>query len=334
IFGVAPQEFGATYDAFVGYVHPDDREYVQRSVSEALAGGRPYSIDHRIVLKGGLERIVHEQGEVTFGAGGRPVKMSGTVQDITERKKAEEDLRRLTVELEQRVAERTKELQGAFQELESFSYSAAHDLRAPLRIIDGFSRILVRDYKDGLDATGKDYLARLQGASQRMGQLIDALLKLSQVMRSGLKRETVDLTAAAHNIAEELKASAPERGADFRIAGGLIARGDPSLLRLVLENLIGNAWKFTSKKDAAVIEVGIDESQEARPFFVRDNGAGFDMKYADKLFSPFQRLHAEMEFPGTGIGLATVRRIIQRHGGRIWAFGQKDRGATFYFTLQ
>jgi len=334
IFGVAPQEFGATYDAFMGYVHPDDREFVKNSVDEALEGKKPYSIDHRIVLKGGAVRTVHEQAEVTFGADGKPVKMAGTVQDITERKKAEEALRELTVELEQRVADRTKELQGAYQELESFSYSVAHDLRAPLRVIDGFSRILVREYDERLDATGKDYLARVQGASQRMGQLIDALLKLSQVMRTGIVRETVDLSAASFNIAEELKSAAPERRAFFRIAEGLTANGDPSLLRLVLENLIANAWKFTSKKEEALIEVGVERSGGAEAFFVRDNGAGFDMKYADRLFSPFQRLHAEMEFPGTGIGLATVKRIIQRHGGRIWAIGQKDRGATFYFTLQ
>lgn len=335
IFGVAPQEFGATYDAFIDYVHPDDREFVGRAVSDALLGKKPYSIDHRIVLSGGAEKIVHEQAEVIFDEAGRAVKMSGTVQDVTERKRAEEEVRKLNVELEQRVAGRTKELQAAYDELEAFSYSVAHDLRAPLRIIEGFSRILLKEYDKSLDSTGRDYLARVQGASQRMGQLIDALLKLSHVMRTGITREDVDLSALAGNVAEELKKSQPERRAAFVIKEGLLAKGDPSLLRLVLENLIGNAWKFTSKKEQAAIEIGIETAADGSAvYFVKDNGAGFDMKYADRLFNPFQRLHAEIEFPGTGIGLATVQRIIQRHGGRIWADGQKDRGATFYFTIQ
>lgn len=334
IFGIAPQEFGATYDAFVGFVHQDDREFVARAVEDALHGKKPYSIDHRIVLSDGSEKIVHEQAEVTFDEAGGAVKMSGTVQDITERKRAEEEVRKLNVELEQRVAGRTKELQAAYQELEAFSYSVAHDLRAPLRIIDGFSRILLKDYNKNLDGTGRDYLARVQGASQRMGQLIDALLKLSHVMRTGITKEAVDLSAFAEAVAEELRKSDPERKAAFIIKERLSAKGDPSLLRLVLENLIGNAWKFTSKKEKAEIEVGSATAEDGMVvFFVRDNGAGFDMKYADRLFNPFQRLHAEVEFPGTGIGLATVQRIIQRHGGRIWAVGQKDRGATFYFTL-
>lgn len=335
IFGVAPQEFGATYDAFIGYVHPDDREFVAKEVNEALLGKKSYSIDHRIILSGGVERIVHEQGEVIFNEAGKAVKMSGTVQDITERKRAEEEVRKLNIELEQRVADRTKELQAAYQELEAFSYSVAHDLRAPLRIIEGFSRLLLKDYDENLDSTGRDYLARVQGASQRMGQLIDALLKLSHVMRTGITKEDVDLSAICSNVAEDLKKTQPERRADFVIKDGLSVKGDPSLLRLVLENLIGNAWKFTSKKEEAAIEIGMDTAEDGKAvFFVRDNGAGFEMKYADRLFNPFQRLHTEMEFPGTGIGLATVQRIIQRHGGRIWAVGQKDRGATFYFTLQ
>jgi PAS domain S-box-containing protein len=335
IFGVAPREFGATYDAFNSYVHPDDREFVTREVNDALLNKKPYSIDHRIVLKNGIEKIVHEQAEVIFNEAGVAIKMSGTVQDVTERKRAEEEVRKLNIELEQRVTDRTKELQAAYQELEAFSYSVAHDLRSPLRIIDGFSRLILKEYDEKLDSTGRDYITRVQGASQRMGQLIDALLKLSQVMRTGITREDVDLSAFAGNVAEDLKKTQPERRAEFVIKEGLHAKGDPSLMMLVLENLIGNAWKFTSKKEEAVIEIGMETAADGSAvYFVRDNGAGFDMKYSDRLFNPFQRLHAEMEFPGTGIGLATVQRIIQRHGGRIWAVGQKDRGATFYFTIQ
>lgn len=334
IFGVAPQEFGATYDAFIGYVHPEDREYVKKAVEEALTERKPYSIDHRILLPDGTEKTVHEQGEITFSKDGAPVKMSGTVQDITERKRAEEEVRKLNVELEKRVAERTLELQESYQELEAFSYSVAHDLRSPLRVIDGFSRIILKDHKGTLDAAGQDYFQRIQGSANRMSQLIDALLTLSNVMRTGITREEVDMSAAAAMIAEEFERSEPGRKASFAIAGGLKAKGDPSLLRLVLENLIGNAWKFTSKQEEARIEVGSQMEAGRTVFFVRDNGAGFDMQYADRLFNPFQRLHAETEFPGTGIGLATVQRVIQRHGGRIWAVGQKDRGATFYFTIQ
>jgi PAS domain S-box-containing protein len=335
IFGVAPREFGATYDAFMGYVHPDDRGAVTKAVNEALNHGKPYSLDHRILLSDGAEKIVHEQAEALFDESGTAVRMSGTVQDITERKRAEEEVRKLNIELEKRVMERTQELQGAYRELEAFSYSVAHDLRAPLRVIDGFSRILVRDYEEKLGSSGREYVEMLRGASQRMGQLIDDLLKLSQVMRTALTKEKVDLSAMASSVAGELRKTQPERRAAFVIKDGLIAEGDPNLLRLVLENLIGNAWKFTSRKEEASIEVGARVSVGAATvFFVKDNGAGFDMSYVEKLFTPFQRLHSELEFPGTGIGLATVQRIIQRHGGRIWAEGEKDKGATFYFTLQ
>lgn len=334
IFGVAPREFGATYDAFLSFVHPDDRDFVGNSVDAAINEKKPYSIDHRILLSDGTEKIVHEQGEVTYDQSGKPLKMSGTVQDITERKMAEDEVRKLNAELEQRVAERTCQLEAANRELEAFSYSVAHDLKSPLRIISGFSMMLMKDYSDRLDVTGSDYLKRLHGASQRMGQLIDALLKLSRVMKTEMRSGRVYLSGMARTIAADLRKVQPERKAEVIITENLSATGDPGLLRVVMENLIGNAWKFTGSRELARIEVGSAGEKDGKTvFFVRDNGAGFDMKYADRLFSPFQRLHGEEEFPGTGIGLATVYRIIQRHGGEIWAEGQKDRGATFYFTL-
>ncbi|MCL4873969.1 PAS domain S-box protein [bacterium] len=334
IFGVTPREFGATYESFLNHVHPEDRENVIKAVDEALYGKAPYSIDHRVVLRDGTEKIVHEQGEVVHDPAGKPLRMSGTVLDITERKRAEDEVRKLNAELEQRVEERTAELAAANRELEAFSYSVAHDLKTPLRVIDGFARILVKDCSDALGTTGKEYLERLVAASRRMGELIDALLKLSRVMRAEMTVERVYLSGVARAIASDLRKAQPDRNAEFIIHENLAADGDPGLLKTVMENLLGNAWKFTSKKGVARIEFGSSGKEDGKTvFFVRDNGAGFEMKYAERLFNPFQRLHGEDEFPGTGIGLATVQRIIQRHGGSIRAEGESEKGATFYFTI-
>ena len=234
--------------------------------------------------------------------------------------------------LEALVAERTADLRAANAELEAFSYSVSHDLRAPLRSIHGFSQALLEDYRDRLDATGSDHLRRVCAAAERMGTLIDDLLELSRVTRSELELGTVDLTAMARRVAAELQQADPARAVDLAVQEGLTATGDPRLVRLVLQNLIENAWKFTSRQARATIEVGAS-ADGGGVFFVRDDGAGFDMTYADKLFGVFQRLHAAGDFPGTGVGLAVVQRIVQRHGGRAWAEAAPDRGATFYFTL-
>lgn len=234
------------------------------------------------------------------------------------------------------LAETRAALVGALErknkELEAFSYSVSHDLRAPLRSIDGFSQALLEDCNDSLDELGQDYLRRICAAAKRMGELIDDLLELSRVSRASLQSERVDLSAIAHEIVDDLKANDPERHVKVEIQSDLIVGGDARLVRAALENLIGNAWKFTSKVRDAIIEVGADHQGENSAYFVRDNGDGFDMKYADKLFSPFQRLHDDT-FPGTGIGLATVYRIIDRHGGRVWADAEAGHGATFHFTL-
>ncbi len=227
-----------------------------------------------------------------------------------------------------------RELEVANRELEAFSYSVSHDLRAPLRSINGFSQILLEDYSGTLDEEGRSYLRRVQAASQHMGRLIDDLLALSRVTRVPLRREHVDLSALAREIAMDLKSNDPEREVEFAIPDGLSATGDPGLLRVALENLLGNAWKFTSKKPEARIEFGALLQNGERTYFVRDNGAGFEMAYANKLFGAFQRLHPANEFEGTGIGLATVQRVIRRHGGSVWAEGEVGRGATFYFTLR
>lgn len=231
-----------------------------------------------------------------------------------------------------------RELEATNRELETFSYSVSHDLRAPLRSIDGFSQILLEDYADELDEDGKDYLGRVRGASQRMGRLIDDILGLSRVTRGTMVRERVNLSSLAEEVAGNCREERPERTVKFSAQKGLEEWGDPRLLRVALVNLIGNAWKFTEKESEARIEFGVDEklSRKGRipVYYVRDNGAGFEMAYADKLFGTFQRLHAADEFEGTGIGLATVQRIVHRHGGRVWAEGEVGRGATFFFTLR
>ena len=243
------------------------------------------------------------------------------------------DLRDLA-DTEEALSQRTIQLEAANRELESFSYSVSHDLQAPLRIINGFSQVLWEQYESDLDSRGKHYIERIQANSRRMSDLIDALLQLSRVTRSQMRLIDVNLSAIALNIVEELRLSNPERQVEITIAPNLRTQGDPQLLRIALSNLFNNAWKYTSKRSQAEIEFGsLSNVQQPQTYYLRDNGAGFDIQYADKLFTAFQRLHTEEEFPGTGIGLATVQRIIYRHGGRVWAQGECDRGATIYFSL-
>ncbi|TAN42533.1 MAG: PAS domain S-box protein [Nitrospirae bacterium] len=521
IFGLGPQEFGATYEAFLDAVHPDDRDYVNASYTGSVERDLPYDIVHRIVRKSDRQvRYVHEKCEHSRDENGRTIKSVGTVQDITEAKQAEEALKRLTQrnemilnsagegiygtdidgniifinpaaqemlgfrsdeligksshhtfhhtrddgkpypieecplhrsikegksnrrqdevfwtkngkmfyvehintplvensgvvgavvvfrditgrklaeeeirklneQLEQRVQNRTADLnkkgsellesqkalmnivedlnnaneklnfeielrkmgqetlealnkelvrqkaalEEANHELEAFSYSVSHDLRAPLRAVDGFSLAVLEDYEDKLDDTGRNYLNRIRAASQRMSQLIDDILGLSRLGRSEMSIDTVNLSELANAVADELQKADPERRVEVIIQEGMTAKGDRRLLHIALENLFNNAWKFTSANPRAKVEFGAEEADGGPVYYVKDNGVGFDTAYAAKLFSPFQRLHTNEEFPGTGIGLTTVKRIILRHGGRIWAESVTGKGAVFYFSL-
>jgi PAS domain S-box-containing protein len=265
----------------------------------------------------------------------------GTIDDITAEMEAEAEIRRLNASLEERVAERTAQLAAANAELEAFSYSVSHDLRSPLRAIDGFSRAIAEDYDATLDDNGRDYLRRIREASQRMAQLIDDLLRLSRATRTQMRVDTIDLAALAQNVAQELReADSPGRQVEFTCPETLPARVDRDLMRIVLDNLLGNSWKYTRRQSTPKIEFSVATAPADSPdhgsliYTVRDNGAGFDMKYAGKLFAPFQRLHTRAEFEGTGIGLATVRRIITRHGGRVWAESTPGLGTRIHFTLK
>lgn len=458
IFEIDRDKFGASYEAFLDAIHPDDQELVNLAYTNSLKSKTPYDIEHRLLFADGRIKYVHEQCETFYDTEDAPIRSVGVVQDITERKlidlglreteerfaaafhaspnmititrmadgkimdvnegysellghsrkescgkttaqlsiwsdpndrkvfvtklekfgeinnfetklkckngsvvtvlesariielqgeicilsvvhditerkQAEEEIRKLNQGLELRVAERTSQLVAANKELEAFSYSVSHDLRAPLRAIDGFSQVLIEDYHSQLDEQGKEYLNRVRLASQRMAQLIDDMLNLSKLSRAEMNTQQVNLSELAKDIANILLYNQPERKVQFSIQDGIIVKGDGRLLKIALENLFENAWKFTSKHKTAHIEFGTQQKEKDLVFFVKDDGAGFEMEYAQNLFGAFQRLHTASEFSGTGIGLATVQRIIHRHGGKVWAEGEVDKGATVYFTV-
>jgi PAS domain S-box-containing protein len=324
------------------FVHPDDRDADIAARQRLLSGEiENDSSEKRFVHKSGSTVWAEVHRTLVRDPGGNPLLYVGAMRDITAQRDAEAEVRALNADLEARVEQRTADLERANQNLEranktleAFSYTAAHDLRAPLRGLSGFTEALLEEYGDRLDEAGRGYAERIRAASERMATLIEDLLQLSRVSRASLNLGPVDLSAEVAAFAAELQSGEPGRRVRFAIQDGVRVTADRTLIRTMVENLVGNAWKFTARRDDATIEFGTMAVAEAGVCcYVRDNGAGFDAAYAGQLFQPFQRLHTAEEFPGTGVGLASVQRIVERHGGRVWAEGAVDSGATFYATL-
>ncbi len=311
------------------FLHPDDVEPTRQLLEAHRRGQAVHGLRSRIRTADGTYRLVEWYSAVDFEAG----RIYTAGRDVTALQRTQRQLEALNRRLEARVAARTTELDAANRELESFAYSVSHDLRAPLRAIGGFAVALREDCKGVLNEPGCNHLERIILAAERMSGLIDALLGLSRVSRGPVQRRPIDLTETARQIIDDLRQQHPRRQVQVEIEDGMVATADPRLARIALENLLGNAWKFTAKRTVARIEVRRNAGEGKGVFEVRDNGAGFDMARAGKLFTPFQRLHSAEQFEGMGIGLATVRRIIHRHGGRLWARAEPDRGASIFFTL-
>ncbi|MBD2110400.1 MULTISPECIES: PAS domain-containing protein [Cyanophyceae] len=322
MYSLTPREPGLTLQDWRHCIHSEDRNWMDVVFARILEGDSPPTLEFRIDRGNGELRWIRATAVAQYDSNGRPVRMIGTNADITEAKQAEQHLLRTTAQLE-----------ASNHELEAFAYSVSHDLRAPLRAIDGFSRALVEDYGDQFGEEGRDYFDRIRHNVGRMGQLIDDLLRLSRVSRQAMTYRSVDLSALVQEQIDELQRVDADRTVTVTIAPALTVTADPTLMRVAIANLVQNAWKFTAQQPSACIEFGLERQQGEPVYYLRDNGAGFDMAYADKLFGVFQRLHNTDEFPGTGIGLATVQRAIHRQGGRVWAEAAVEQGATFYFTL-
>jgi PAS domain S-box-containing protein len=336
ICGLEPEPGARPYRLFLDSLQPEDREVLGRDLRAAVELRRPLEAHFcRVLRPDGSERILQVEAELVLDDAGQPESVIGTSLDLTELKRAEEEIRLLSDELERRVEQRTSLLQASLRELESFSYVVSHDLRAPVARLEGFCHALLEDCGDCVNADCRGYAERAERVVRQVKSIIDAFNELSRFARCSLVLGEVDLSSVARGVAEGLQAKEPARPVQFEIADALAVRGDARLLKIVLEQLLGNAWKFTSGKSPARIEFGCLVGVDAGTFFVRDNGAGFDMRYVAKLFKPFQTIHSPGEFSwnGTAIGLATVHSIILRHGGRIWAEGKIGEGATFYFTL-
>jgi PAS domain S-box-containing protein len=315
----------------IDLVHPDERERFSADWTAALKGVRSYNSSYRSIVSG-EERWFSVRAEFERDAEGMALRAYGVTQEITDRVRAEQKVRQLNRSLERRIQERTRELKDAYDELESYSYAVAHDLRSPLRVINGFAQALAED-NPAMDAASQAHLEHIKGASRKMGQLIDGLLQLSQYARGELGLQPMSLSNLSTRMLEDLARVHPDRQVRWEVEPGLEIQGDPPLIEALMQNLLHNAWKYTASTEQAVIQVFSHISNGERHYCVRDNGAGFDMSRSQKLFQPFQRLHMPHEFTGLGIGLATARRIVLRHGGELKAQGEPGKGATFCFTL-
>ena len=314
-------------------VHPEDQQQAREDFAGMAAGEAVPALDHRVVHRDGSEHVLRREAKIERDEHGVPLRITGYLQDVTEQRRQEDRLRRFTEELEKEVARRTAQLEAANRELEAFVYSAAHDLRAPLRAIDGFSEMVAEDAAGLLPEEDREHLRRVRGAAQRMGSLIDHLMALSRATRQDLFIERVDVTRLACEVCAEVCGDSPERPLEVAIRPDLTADTDATVLRGILTNLVSNAWKFTGNHSTARIEIGASDADGERIYYVRDDGAGFDAQAATHLFGPFQRYHDPRDFPGDGIGLATVQRLVARLGGRVWAEAAVEEGATFFFTL-
>jgi PAS domain S-box-containing protein len=333
VHGIAPGGFGGTYEDWEALVIPEDLIAAKKAIEESIKTGE-FASEWRIRRRNDGEiRWITARARVLFDEAGRPERMLGLNMDVTERKQAEEEVRRLNQELEQRVIQRTAQLEAANKELEAFTYSVSHDLRAPLRHISGFSKILTEEYGSSLAPDARHHLQRIQEGTRRMGLLVDDLLNLGRIGRHEVRLQVTGLNSIVNEVAEELKPECAGRQVEWKIDTLPFVECDPALMKQVFHNLLSNALKFSRPRSQAVIEVGQNVQEGTPVVFVRDNGVGFNMKYTDKLFGVFQRLHRVEDFEGTGVGLATVQRIVQKHGGRIWAVAELDKGATFFFTL-
>ncbi|MHA1212362.1 MAG: PAS domain S-box protein, partial [Candidatus Heimdallarchaeota archaeon] len=331
--------FGYTFEDLkkmddFSFINSDDRSRYEMNRDDVRDKQSPTGEEeYWFTRKDGFSRCINNRHSMIIKDDGS-YSLYIVTRDITERKLAENALQKLNDELEERVKERTNQLERLNKELEAFSYSVSHDLRTPLRSVDGFSQVLLDDYTDKLDDVGRDYLRRIRAASKRMSDLIDDLLALTQLTRKDFQSQKIDLSKMVTKILADFQENDPKRKAKINIEKNLIVYGDSVLIQTVMENLLGNAWKFSSKKEKTIIKLGSKVINNEKVYYITDNGDGFDMTYANKLFAVFQRLHTEKEFTGTGIGLAIVQRILNRHGGRIWAESQPGKGATFYFTIE
>ncbi|MDB6032667.1 MAG: hypothetical protein JWM16_3005 [Verrucomicrobiales bacterium] len=334
LYGLKPGAFDGTFKQFIALIHPQDREQVSRVFLAAVETKKEFVLEYRVVLSEGTIRHMSSRGKPFSNEQGVTTRLTGVTLDITESKQAEEKIRSMNADLEIRVQNRTAELTAANHELEAFTYSVAHDLRAPLRHVDGFAQMLQDELGPNASSETTQMVRRIRTAILNMGRLVDDLLNLARVGRQELNRNQTDLHAMARQVIGELHGDAKGRDVEWRVGSLPAVLCDPGLIHQVFSNLLSNALKYTQGRCPAIIEVGSMSKDGEEVIFIRDNGVGFNMKYASKLFGVFQRLHRPEEFEGTGVGLATVDRIVRKHGGRIWAEAEPEKGAAFYFTLE